>query len=125
MNSNKQTTLFTEQETPRIGNVLLTSALSENHFMSWDKEKKHPFMFNKYFANSEQRTLSHANSLYLNYNCTESDLKEVNGRIICNTIDEIKAAFDLQQSIHRRNFTILCPMSEGLEEFNYTPYRGE
>ena len=69
------------------------TALSEYHYMSWDKEKKHPFMFNKYFANSEQRTLSHANSLYLNYNCTESDLKEVSGRIICNTIDEIKIGF--------------------------------
>lgn len=123
-----QIDLFTADEitsfSPAIAKQVLAAAVPEKHYPYWDKEKQHPFMFNKYFANAEQRTLSHANSLFLNYNCNENDLKEVDGRVICNSKEEIKAAFDKHnEKTHRKIFTILCPLSEGLEEFGYTPYR--
>jgi hypothetical protein len=108
-----QTNLFAEAEA--------TATNPKERYPPWDKEKKFPFMFNQYWANAETENLTHANSLFLNYNCKENDIIEVSGRVICNTVEEIKAAFKEYKSkgYRKKTFTILSKLSEGLEEFNY------
>jgi hypothetical protein len=97
---------------------------SEKLWLPFDKEREYPFVYNKYWANANDRTIWHCNSLYLNYNCNESDIKEVKGRIICNTKEEICKAFDIRiaEGNGDKVFIILSPLIENLLEFGYDPY---
>lgn len=89
----------------------------KQHYPQWDKDKKYPFAFHQYFANSESRTLLHANSLFMNYNCTAEDLTELGDRVICNSGQDIQDAFDALCGRRKKTFIILCPYSQVAEKF--------